>query len=110
MFESSHKLDFLSCHWDNPFNIDGWQAFKVGTVHGTWNSTENSYDILAIINDEPGNGHLNDVLEWFENSCKRDGKSLRILALWNKKFAHHLVTKRSFAYEQDDNVIKRFST
>lgn len=107
-FKSSHDLPFLSKHWDNPFNTEGWQQFLIGTCHGQWISTPTSYDILTVINDQPGNGHFTDVLEWFERSCKRDGKAFRILEVWNKRLSTHLVTKHGFTYQDGDNLIKTF--
>lgn len=109
-FQTINNLPFLSANWDNPFNTDGWQVFKIGTCHGQWVSTEDSYDILTVINETPGNGHFEDVLQWFEQSCKRDKKNFRILEVWNKDLAIHLVTKRGFTYQQGDNLIKRFSS
>lgn len=107
-FKSTHNLPFLSAHWNNPFNTDGWQVFKVGTCHGQWVSTPETYDILSVINWQPGNGHFEDVLEWFEHACRRDARSLRILEVWNKDFAKHLIEKRGFVYQAGDNLIKRF--
>jgi len=108
-FKSTHNLEFLSAHWNNPLNTDGWQVFKIGTCGGQWRSSwPNCYEILTIINDNPGNGHLDDVLEWFEYSCKRDKYSLKILEVWNKGFAKHLIEKRGFTKEKGDNLIKIF--
>lgn len=107
-FKSTHNLPFLSRRWENPFNTEGWQEFKIGTCCGQWTSTDTTYDILTVINDEPGNGHFKDVLEWFENSCKRDGKAFIILEVWNKGLAKHLVTKHGFTYHSDENLIKSF--
>lgn len=107
-FSTTHKLDFLSAHWDNPFNTDGWKVFKIGTCHGQWMDAGATYDILSVINDTPGNGHFEDVLEWFEHSCKRDKRSLRILEVWNKDFGKHLIEKRGFTKEKGSNLIKRF--
>jgi len=107
-FKSTHDLPFLSCHWNNSFNTEGWQLFKIGTCNGQWIATADSYDILSVINEQPGNGHFEDVLQWFENSCKRDGKAFRILEVWNKRLAIHLVEKRGFTYQSDDDLIKRF--
>lgn len=107
-FKSSHQLEFLSRHWANPINTEGWQEFMIGTCHGQWRATATSYDILTVINSEPGNGHFEDVLEWFERSCKRDKKALRILEVWNRKLAIHLLLKREFKCEFGDNFIKIF--
>lgn len=107
-FKSTHDLPFLSRYWDNPFNTDGWQEFKIGTCCGQWISTDTSYDILTVINDNPGNGHFKDVLEWFEQSCIRDKKAFRILEVLNERLALHLVTKHGFTYQSGDNLIKHF--
>lgn len=104
MFKTTHNL---------PFEVapglldDSFLKFKVGTCHGAWRATKETYDILAIVNHEPHNGHLTDVFEWFENSCKRDSMSLRILEVWNKDFHRHLIEKRGFVVE-NDYLIKRF--
>lgn len=108
-FQTTHKLPFLSKRWDNPFNIDDWQEFKIGTCKGQWMPTQNTYDILGIVNYSPGNGHFTDVIEWFENSCKRDNKDLRIMEVMNKDFALHLVSKKGFTYQTDVDLIKRFT-
>lgn len=106
---TQHKLDFETApFWFNrkgePLNI----RFRVGTCHGLYCSTERTYDIIAIENSEKGNGHLEDVFQWFENSCKRDRKNLRVVAILNNKFRNHLISKRGFHNQGPDNVIKYF--
>lgn len=85
--------------------------FRVGTCTGLWGSTDDSYYILAVENHKPGNGHLNDVFEWFEFSCKRDKKNLLVLEIINPDFYIHLISKRGFialdTYGQ--NCIKIFN-
>lgn len=102
---TQHKLDFLAAPW--PRNRE-WMLFKIGTCEGQWRSVNDAYEILSIINSIPGNGHLNDVFEWFEFSCKRDGKKLRILQLWNDKFKKHLLYKRGFIDIGNSNLEKTF--
>lgn len=109
MFQSEHKLDFevAAC----PFNIDpniDWKMFRIGTCDGMWCSTATTYDILAISNNEKGNGHFNDVLQWFEHSCRRDKRDLRILEVWNENFKSHLINKLQFTDLGGGNVIKKF--
>jgi len=104
-FESTHKLDFEAAPWI----MGDFMQFRIGTCHGLWGVTDTTYDILAIDNREKGNGHLEDVFEWFENSCKRDGKDLRILEVWNGNFLKHLITKRGFQHESELNLIKKFT-
>lgn len=108
-FQTTHKLDFLTKHWDSPFNLDGWQEFCIGTVKGQWMATETTYEVLSMFNHDPGNGHLDDVFQWFENSCKRDNRDLVVSEIINDDFAKHLVNKRGFELiEGTENHIKKF--
>lgn len=104
LFESTHKLDFMACPW--PVNPE-FIAFKIGTCEGIYESTDKTYDIIAVVNDTPGNGHFEDVLEWFYNSCRRDKKSLRFMEIMNDKFGKHLLKKRRFKKEGENNLIKK---
>lgn len=111
MFETSHKLDFLAAPWVPIFEFvnqdQTWYLFKVGTCHGLWCKTDSAYEILAVKNDLPGNGHLQDVFEWFENSCKRDKVDLIVREIWNLEFKRHLLTKRGFVLLGKDDAIKK---
>lgn len=107
------KVDFKSEH-NLPFEVSSWivpdfTRFRVGTCDGLFRSCDKSYDILAISNSNVGNGHFNDVLQWFENSCKRDNKNLQILEVWNSNLKAHLINKRGFNDIGNDNVIKTFN-
>lgn len=106
---TTHNLDFETAPFriqieGDPLNI----CFRVGTCHGLYCSTDKTYDIIAIENDVKGNGHLEDVFQWFENSCRRDNKNLRVLEFFNKRFKKHLIRKRGFQ-KQGNNVIKYFT-
>lgn len=106
---TTHKLDFEAKPFriqieGEPINI----CFKVGTCSGLYNIAEATVDIIAIANEQKGNGHLEDVFEWFEYSCKTSKRNLRILELMNKKFEKHLITKRGFQKQGAVNVIKYF--
>lgn len=104
-FETTHKLEFYAKPWPT---APEWLLFKVGTCHGAWCATGDAYEILTIVNDHPGNGHFDDVLEWFEHSAKRDKKCLRIREVWNKKLKKHLFEKRGFIYGNGDDMVKYF--
>lgn len=96
-FKSTHSLPFEVAPWEyNELLGGGWERFRIGTCEGLCKSTDHSYEILAIDNTSPGNGHLNDVFDWFIHSCKRDKKAFIIRELWNEKFYHHLLNKRGF--------------
>lgn len=107
-FKTTHNLAFEVADWDPnktkigkflnlAMDTSAFIQFKVGTVYGLWTSTSDCYIILSIYNEEPGNGHLDDVLQWFYYSCVRDKKHLRIEELMNDDFAQHLREKRGFA-------------
>lgn len=103
---TQHKLDFLSAPWHRD---PSWFLFKVGTCAGQWRATELFYEVLSIKNNKPGNGHLEDVFEWFEFSCKRDKKDLKVLEVMNVDFGKHLVNKRGFKHYMGCDYIKHFN-
>lgn len=109
---TTHKLDFEAAY--SPYDIfgdNGHKMYRVGTCDGQWGSTKDCYFILSILNKQPGNGHVQDVFEWFEFSCKRDNKNLLVLECMNERFYNHLLSKRGFIKldEKGDNVIKVFN-
>lgn len=122
-FTTTHNLDFLCAPWNPMIPVEKlekiigpvvdkdkwshipWKLFKIGTCEGQWRATPEAYEILSIINTDKGNGHLTDVLEWFEHSCRRDSRKLRILSFENRRFKRHLINKRGFV-EEGENVEK----
>lgn len=115
--QTPHNLNFESCEseyslaYSLVFGGAQHRLFRVGTCEGQWGYTGDSYYILSVINKFPGNGHFEDVLAWFEYSCKRDNKNLLVLECMNKNFYQHLVTKRGFIKldELQENCIKVFN-
>lgn len=110
-FQSEHKLFFEIADWMPLPGLPAaseFKRFRVGSCDGLWRSTSDSYDILAITNNEKGNGHLRDVLQWFEQSCRRDKKVLRVLEVWNSNFKKHLIEKCSFKDIGSDNVERHY--
>ena len=106
---TTHKLNFESRQWFVVLDGLYWHEYRIGTVHGLWRSTDTTYDILAFENTKPGNGHLDDVFQWFENSCKRDKKSLKIMEMMNETFKTHLMVKRGFVeIPYTNHLIKHF--
>jgi hypothetical protein len=87
VIQTKHNLDFEVAPWEPiipmPFT-ETYAAFRVGTCEGLYCTNALTYDILAVKNLNPGNGHFEDVLQWFENSCRRDKKNLRFLEVMNK--------------------------
>ena len=108
-WQSKHNLQFEVAPYYQPID-DGhkWYRFRVGTCNGLWASCDTSYKILAIDNERPGNGHFDDVLQWFERSCKRDKRNLIIMAIMNDRFYDHLINKRGFKLLQEKDVYKPF--
>lgn len=99
---------FMVAPWNNPFNNQEWLLFRVGTCYGQWRSTDTDYEILAIANENPGNGDFDTTMEYFYVSCKRDKRNLIIREVWNTAFKKHLINKRGFEKLNKTDVIKRF--
>jgi hypothetical protein len=108
---TKHNLDFEVA--ESPYNFfnDGHQMFRVGTCEGQWGFTKDCFYILSVANKVQGNGHLDDVFEWFEHSCKSHNRNLIILSVMNSSFYDHLINKRGFTPldEKRDNLIKIFN-
>jgi hypothetical protein len=103
-FKSTHDLPFETASHFEPMFVN----YRVGTCTGIYYSTEQAYVILAISNSEISNGHLQDVFDWFENSCKRDKKALGFDEIINERFMHHLIEKRGFKQVTKNRVLKTF--
>ena len=104
-FKTAHNLPFesrpylIGINEKDKFTPDpdhDWQEFKVGTCHGLYAHYNKAFHIVAIKNEEPGNGHFEDVLQWFEHSCIESNSNLKFCEVWNKEFRQHLILKRSF--------------
>lgn len=108
---TKHNLDFEVAESRYNFFNDGHQMFRVGTCEGQWGFTDDSLYILSVINSVQGNGHLDDVFEWFEYSCKAHNKNLLVLAIMNERFYTHLINKRGFVSldVKNENCIKIFN-
>lgn len=108
---TKHNLDFEAAPWE-PLpsfpSCKNFRKFRIGTCEGLWTSTDTTFDILAIENNVKGNGHFEDVLQWFAYACKRDKKDFRVLELDNLNLKAHLILKRGFKPQGPDNVIKKF--
>ncbi len=114
---NSVRPDFEVCDWV-PFgrpelvevlNRDGWKLFRVGKCDGQWRATDDAYEILSIINKFKGNGDFDHALDWFEDSCRRDKKALRIREVWDKRLMAHLIEKRGFVVDHGEDLIKHFT-
>lgn len=115
---TTHGLDFEVAPWDPSDTFLGqlvgaspeseYLLFRVGTCEGLWTVRAEVFVILSIVNDDPGNGHLEDVMEWFYFSCMSAGKHLLIEELMNEKFRDHLIEKRGFKPFLYGHLIKYF--
>ncbi len=104
-FVSLHKLDFETAPW---ITYD-FTRFIVGTCEGLYSYDGNAYQILSVVNSKLNNGHFRDVIEWFENSCKRDKKNFMFFELWNQRLKKYLIDKHGFVIVDGTNhLIKRF--
>ena len=104
--KTTHNLDFEARPW---FRDKRVTEFKVGTCHGQYAFVEGKLTMISVINDKPGNGHLDDVFEWFEFAAEAQGVDFMIAEFMNPRFKKHCIKKRGFIPFGKDNVIKKFS-
>lgn len=103
--QTKHHLDFLARPW---YRDQTFFEFQVGTCNGLYTVDANTYSILAIENTCLNNGHFEDVIEWFESSCRRDRKDFMFLEVWNDRLANHLSRKRGFVRQDGTyNYLKK---
>lgn len=96
-FQTTHKLDYLqSAEGTDVGEARMMHGFRVGTCHGLYYQDKEAVCLLAIHNDDPGNGHFTDVLEWFAYSAKNQGLHFDVVEVWNKRLKWHLIDKRGF--------------
>lgn len=81
---------------DTYYRDTDFKNFRVGTCEGLWRATPDAYEILALINREKGNGHFKETTNWFEQSCKRDGKKLRLLETFNIRLYWNSIRKHGY--------------
>jgi len=100
-FVSAHALRFFSRKWDNPLfdieeDVEHWDEYNVGTCIGQWRVTDKAVEILSFLNTERGNGHFEDVMQWFEFIAKAAQRPIVIYEVWNEQLRRHLTEKRGF--------------
>lgn len=101
---TKHNLDFGACQWPRDPKI---MLFKIGTCNGQYYNTALTWNVISVINDQPGNGHLEDFFQWFEFACKKDSKFFVIEEFFNENFKRHCIEKRDFiAIPGTNNVMK----
>lgn len=75
-----------------------FKHFRVGTCRGLWRATDDAFEILAVKNEQKGNGHFAQAMEWFKRSCVRENKKLRLREVWNVWLYWQCV--RKFGYKR----------
>lgn len=106
-FKTTNDQPFYSAPYQRPLNFEDYQQFKVGTMYGLWKWESDKFVILAFLNNNPGNGHLEDTLDWFMCSSVCAQVPLVIRSVDNTRFLKHLIDKRGFVLLNDGpDVIK----
>lgn len=93
---TTHNLPFEVSDHFNVVGLDdgyGWRGFRIGTCEGLWTEKGRCYRILALMNREPHNGHLEDVFEWFMHSAKRDGFDFIVHEVMNPAMGRLLIRR-----------------
>lgn len=94
--------------WKNPLVIgEGWRHYRVGTCTGAYRDAIQSFEILAIANSKPGNGHVEAMLAYFFKSCEKYSKHVIVKEVINTSLRDKLC-KLGFTCMIDNDYIKRF--
>jgi len=101
---TTHNLDFLQS--ERGEKDDDIVGFKVGTCHGLFYQTKEALCLLVVVNEEIGNGHFTDVLEWFEFSARIQGLYFDVIHVWNQRLRKHLIEKKGFVAIEADHLRK----
>lgn len=114
-FKTTNGQLFYAAPYDRPWNNERFIMFKIGTVNGIWRSDKKAIIVLAVANDKPGNGHLEDFFDWFETACVQAELPLIIQEVGSlenaafddfkisNRFANYLVQKRGFKQIEGTN-------
>lgn len=109
-FKTINNLSWYISPLYLPYDEDGdWKCLNMGTCIVHFGETEQAYEIFGIVNTNKGNGHLEDVLQWFEYMCKEKGKYLIFTHFENQNFKKHLIEKRGFESYGKNNAIKIYT-
>lgn len=84
------------------------KIFQVGTVHGLLMLEGNAVQIIAIINERPGNGNFKHAMSMIEKMANKQNKSTQVVAIVNEGLRKHLVTKCGYT-DHGEYVEKPFS-
>lgn len=106
-FKSEHKLKFLTAPHLIAGAPTGLEKFEVGTCHGLWRQDKASIEVWAVINGSPGNGHMDDVMQWFLELARLQNVILAVMDISNLAFKNQLILKWGFqTTKANDRVIK----
>lgn len=105
-FRTTHNLKISIAPQTFAGRPTGNTLYKIGTCHGFYRSTNLSVDIIAMVNDEPGNGHFDDVLQWFTEIARLEGKLLRVVEIMNPEIATRLIQFYGFHAIDAKTVVK----
>lgn len=109
-FKSSHKLKFKTAPHIIGGAPTGLEKYEVGTVHGLWNKSSLSVDIFALINKTPGNGHVDDALEWFFAIAKEGALGVRIVNITAEAFRQTLIAEWGFSETKEPDTLVNLNT
>lgn len=66
------------------------REYRFGTLRGIWRETPGFLDIVALVNDEPGNGQFAKFVAYFQRRARACRKGLRFMEVLNERLAKHL--------------------
>lgn len=82
---------------DYPWRM-GFFKFRVGTCEGLYryNPIIHAFEILAVVNNQKGNGHFAQAMKYFETSAIREGARIRLCEVFNPWLYYVSVRKHGY--------------
>lgn len=96
-FKSTHGLKLQLAHETLNGIGTGFLIFKIGTCSGRYKHGDISIDLLKLDNEnESGNGHETDVIEWLYEIARLENMPLRFKKPLQPEFEQFLIQQHGF--------------
>jgi len=69
---------------------------SMGTCHGLVAYRDNEHEMLAVMNEQPGNGDFAKFMDYLEAEAHKKGVPFTVIEIWNKWLYKHLTDKRGY--------------
>jgi hypothetical protein len=100
--DSLRRSGFTLTAWGRnvQFTVDN-QIIKFGEVHGLINADDRRLQVIAIANEQPGNGDFGRAMDALEAAARGRRLAVEVTAIFNPRLRLHLALKRGYRAKND---------